>query len=73
MPSLCQKRRAHAASIDALLGGLEQNGFSFTPVRRALKLQSVRKEVDAHQVALAWKRALPAALILRGSKRLAGF
>ena len=56
----------HAAGIDALLGGLKRNGFSFTPVHHALRIfQSARKAVDVHQVALAWKRALPVALKLR--------
>jgi hypothetical protein len=45
---------------------LKRNGFSITSVRHALKIfQSAHKAVDARQVALAWKRALPVALKLR--------
>ena len=63
---LPSRPRVHAAGIDALLGGLKRNGFSFAPVHHALRIfQSARKAVDAHQVALAWKRALPVALKLR--------
>ena len=45
---------------------LSEMAFPITPVHHALRIfQSARKAVDVHQVALAWKRALPVALKLR--------